>query len=296
MTMPELPEVETVRRGLADKIIGKKIMRFESRDIKVVQIESKNIVGAKILDVQRKAKMLIFELNDEKSILIHMKMTGQLIWEKCEGEKEFCLRNRTAGGHPSKDWVEKMPGKHTRAIFYFDDKSVLYFNDLRRFGYLRLYPTEELKNLRTKELKDIGIDPFSKELNVNYLNERAQRVPNRSVKLFIMDQSIIAGIGNIYADESLYYAGIIPTKKVKYLKKGEWQELIYGIIKSLEIGLKYGGSSADTYVNAEGKQGEAHKHLNVYRKTGEICKKCETKIKRIVLGGRGTHYCPVCQK
>lgn len=294
--MPELPEVETVRRGLADKITGKKIMGFESRDVKVVQIDKKDIIGAKILDVARKAKMLIFELDNDKSILIHMKMTGQLIWEKCEGEKDFCLRNRTAGGHPSKDWVEKMPGRHTRAIFSFDDKSVLYFNDLRRFGYIRIYPTEELKNLRTKELSNLGVDPFSKELSIKYLAEKAKRVPTRLIKLFIMDQSIIAGIGNIYADEALFYAGIIPTKKAKSLKKVEWQKLIYGIIKALELGLKYGGSSSDTYVNAEGIAGEAHKHLNVYRKTGEACKKCGTQVKRIVLGGRGTHYCPLCQK
>ncbi|MFA7244484.1 MAG: bifunctional DNA-formamidopyrimidine glycosylase/DNA-(apurinic or apyrimidinic site) lyase [Patescibacteria group bacterium] len=295
--MPELPEVETIRKGLVAKIKGKTISDFESRDSKVVQLKPEDVIGAKILNVDRIAKMLLFKLDSKKSILIHMKMTGQLIWEKCAGEKEFCLRNRTAGGHPSKDWHEKMPGKYTRAIFHFDDESVLYFNDLRRFGYVRSYSTEELKNLKTKELANIGIDPFSSEFSVEYLKNRAKKIPNRPIKLFLMDQSIIAGIGNIYADESLFCAGIIPTRKVKDIKDAEWKKIISGIIKSLKLGLKYGGSSADTYVKADGTPGEAHKHLKVYRKTGENCpKKCGGKIKRITLGGRGTHFCPACQR
>lgn len=312
--MPELPEVETIRRGLAKTIIGKKIIKFESRDPKVVRVDPKEIENTKVLSIDRRAKMLIFNLNNEKSILIHLKMTGQLIWEACMGENEFCLKKkkgtstsqsttlRVAGGHPSPDWVGKLPNTYTRAIFYFDDNSVLFFNDLRRFGYLKLYKTEELKN--GKELKNIGPEPLdlrsgqaSSDFTVDYLMRRAAKIPNRKIKQFITDQEIIAGVGNIYVDEALFYADISPLRLVKDIKKSEWEKLRQSIIKSLELGLKYGGSSEDTYVDAFGNQGEMNKHVKVYRKTGQPCPAgCGGIVKRISLGGRGTHFCPECQK
>jgi formamidopyrimidine-DNA glycosylase len=222
-------------------------------------------------------------------------MTGQLIWEACPGETEFCLKkSRVAGGHPSPDWVAKLPNKHTRAIFSFDNKSVLFFNDVRRFGYLKLYKKSELKEIA--ELKKLGPEPFSKEFNIKYLIKRAEKIPNRKIKQFIIDQEIISGVGNIYVDEALFYAGILPTRAVKDISKTEWQKIIQSITKALELGLKYGGSSEDTYVDAFGNPGTMNNHTKVYRKKGQPCGKCGTKVERIVLGGRGTHFCPVCQK
>lgn len=297
--MPELPEVETIRRGLQKMIVGKRIEKFESRDSKVVQFEPKDIGGASIENINRRAKILIFELSNKKVILIHLKMTGQLIWEACSGGTEFCLKkSRVAGGHPSPDWIAKLPNNYTRAIFTFDDKSVLFFNDLRRFGYLKLYNSSRLRSNDISELKKLGPEPFSEDFSVEYLMRRAAKIPNRKIKQFITDQEIIAGVGNIYVDEALFYAGILPTRLVKDIKLSEWQKIHDSIIKALELGLKYGGSSEDTYVDAFGNQGTMNEHCNVYRRTGQKCNRngCQGIVKRIVLGGRGTHFCSDCQK
>lgn len=304
--MPELPEVETIRRGLQKTIVGKKIERFKSLDSKVVQFASENVENSKIINIGRKAKMLHFDLDNEKSILIHLKMTGQLIWEECGSESEHCLKkSRVAGGHPSPDWVAKLPTQHTRAIFNFDDGSKLFFNDLRRFGYMKLYDTKELSTI--KELKNLGPEPLqfayapsrqasSDKFNVEYLMRKASKIPNRKIKQFITDQEIISGVGNIYVDEALFYAGIPPLRPVKEISKTEWTSIIDSIKKALELGLKYGGSSEDTYVDAFGNQGTMGDHTKVYRKTGQPCPNdCGGLIKRISLGGRGTHYCPACQ-
>ncbi|MFA6963460.1 MAG: bifunctional DNA-formamidopyrimidine glycosylase/DNA-(apurinic or apyrimidinic site) lyase [Patescibacteria group bacterium] len=294
--MPELPEVETIRRGLKEVICGKAITNFEKRDVKVIQFEPKEIIGAKIIDVERRAKILIFKLDNKKSILTHLKMTGQLIWEESAGGKDFQLKkSRVAGGHPSPDWVAKLPNVHTRSIFYFDDNSVLFFNDLRRFGYMKLYDTKDLDNLT--ELKKLGPEPFSDQFTVDYLMRKASKIPNRKIKQFITDQEIISGVGNIYVDEALFYAKISPLRLVKDIKLSEWGRIRESIVKALELGLKYGGSSEDTYVDAFGNQGTMNDHTNVYRHTGAYCPDgCDDTIKRITLGGRGTHYCPSCQK
>jgi len=330
--MPELPEVETIRLGLQKTIIGKRIEKFESLDSKVVQFASKDVEGYFISDIQRRAKILIFYLNSsrpassndkyssnesEKLVLCHLKMTGQLIWEECGGESEYCLRKikgpstelrttqRVAGGHPSPDWVAKLPTQHTRAIFNFDDGSKLFFNDLRRFGYMKLYDTKELSNI--KELKNLGPEPLqfadapsgqasADAFDVEYLMRKASKVPNRKIKQFITDQEIISGVGNIYVDEALFYAGISPLRPAKEIKLSEWTKIIESIKKALELGLKYGGSSEDTYIDAFGNQGTMGDHTKVYRKTGQPCpNSCGGTIKRITLGGRGTHYCPACQ-
>jgi len=296
--MPELPEVETIRRGLTKTIVGKRIVDFDERDVKVVQIFKENIIGARVVDIRRRAKIIIFDLDNNKSLIFHMKMTGQLIWESCEGGEDFCLRNRRGGGHPDKAWLEKLPNKHTRAIFYFDDKSVLYFNDIRRFGWVKIVSRLNIKDLRYGGIFDkLGVEPLGKDLTAEYLTMMAERYPNRKVKQFIMDQTIIAGVGNIYADESLFDAKIMPMRVVKDIKKSEWSALISSIKKALEQGIKYGGSSAENFVDAFGQQGKAHEYLKIYRKTLEPCPgKCGGVVERTVIGGRGTHWCKICQR
>lgn len=308
--MPELPEVETIRRGLSRVIVGRKVVRFETKDEKVVRFEPKAIEGASILSVQRRAKILIINLSNYKSMLIHLKMTGQLIWESSDDVKEYCLKKnksktRVMGGHPSSEMISTLPNIHTRAIFYLDDDSVLFFNDLRRFAYMKLYDTVELEE--TSELKKIGIEPIKFEVDslgeitsdftVDYLIRRAARIPNRKIKQFITDQEIIAGVGNIYVDEALFYSGINPTRPVSSLSLTEWEKVRQSIVKALSLGIKFGGSSEDTYVDAFGKQGKMNEYVMVYRRTGLPClNNCGGVIERIVLGGRGTHYCPNCQK
>jgi len=356
--MPELPEVETIRLGLSKVILNKKITDFEKRDVKVVQLEPKDIEGYQITKIERQAKILIFHLlhhvistemekssdkrsldsaRDDKILLVHLKMTGQLIWEADPGVTAFELKKRRSttltavtqrvtGGHPSPDWVAKLPNAYTRAILHFDDGSVLFFNDLRRFGYMKMYDLSVISNGSEKshgrkdlsppsptanggfgmarddiskipELAKLGPEPFSKDFTAEYLMRRASKIPNRKIKQFITDQEIISGVGNIYVDEALFYAKISPLRPVREIKLSEWKKTRDSVIKALEMGLKFGGSSEDTYVDAFGNQGEMNKHTNVYRHTGADCPdSCGGTIKRVTLGGRGTHFCPGCQK
>ena len=303
--MPELPEVETIVRGLRKVILDKKITDFENRDSKVIKFEAKDVVGSKIEAIGRHAKIIELDLSNRKHLLIHLKMTGQLIWEEKPGTTAFGLRKarpstsltagRVAGGHPSPAWVETLPNKHTRAVFHFSDNSVLFFNDLRRFGYMKLYDFSNGEDV--PELKKLGPEPFSADFTSEYLISRVRKIPNRKVKQFIIDQEIISGVGNIYVDEALFYAKISPLRPVKEISLTEWKTIRESIRKALELGIKYGGSSEDTYVDAFGNQGKFNEHTQVYRKTGQPCPHgCGGKIERITLGGRGTHYCPDCQK
>ncbi len=307
--MPELPEVEIIVKGLSKKIVGKKIVDFRSLDKKVIQFETSDVVGKYIQDVKRRGKIIIIELGDnktrsfdaaqdfgEKSLIIHLKLTGQFIWEPSGDKKEYRLRNRVAGGHPDKAWFESLPNKHTRGIFTFEDKSTLFFNDIRRFAYIKIFQTSDLKNRKIKELKDLGMDPFDKKFNEKYLEDLAQRFPNKKIKQYLMDQTIIAGVGNIYANEALFFAKVLPTRRLKDINESGWGIIVDSIIKSLKIGLKYGGTSDNNYVNSEGAAGSAQEHLKVYRREGEKCFECGSKVLKIKLGGRGTFYCPVCQK
>lgn len=303
--MPELPEVETIRRGLEKRIIGKKISDIEVLTPKIFIGEPGDVVDKEIEAIKRRAKVLQIDLSGDKNLLFHLKMTGQLIYRSKlknqnskikteEGNTIKGLEGSFAGGHPTQDWLAELPNKHTRIIFSFGDGAKLFYNDLRKFGWCRVATNSEVKELFAKEY---GPEPFSKEFTPEYLKDRAKRVPNRKVKQFILDQSIIAGVGNIYTDEALFYARISPLRVVKDITDTEWKKLRDSIIKSLELGIKWGGASIDTYVNAEGEVGGAHLHTKVYKRTGDPCPDgCGGIVKKITVGGRGTHYCPQCQR
>ncbi len=293
--MPELPEVQIIVDVLKKKIVGKKIVDFSSMDKKVIQFEKEDVAGKKIESIERYAKIIAINLSSDKSLLIHLKMTGQFIWEPSGDKKDYNLKNRIAGGHPDKAWFGKLPTKHTRGVFDLSDGSKLYFNDVRRFGWIKIYPKQEVKNRQVKELEKLGVEPFAKEFTSAYLSEQAKKFPNKYVKMYLMDQAIIAGIGNIYANEGLYFSGIRPTRKLKNIKKLEWDKIIKSTQKALRIGLKYGGTSDDNYVNADGVAGSAQEHLKVYRREGEKCFGCGGEVKRVKMGGRGTFFCPKCQ-
>jgi len=283
--MPELPEVETIRLGLKKAIVGKTIAGVEIRVPKLFHGDKKDIVGKKIVDVSRRAKQIIVDVEGENDLLIHLKMTGQLIFE--DG------KSRVAGGHPSADWIAKLPNSTTHIIFDFSDGSKLFFNDLRKFGWIKVFNSKMLKGKLSEEL---GVEPFDKEFTVEKLLELIRSKPKSNIKKILTDQTLISGIGNIYADESLYWAGVLPTRIASKISDSEISSLREAIIKSLEIGLKYGGSSENTYYKIDGTKGRAQEHFQVYAQGGKKCNRCGGIIKKIKLNGRGTHFCQKCQK
>lgn len=284
--MPELPEVEIIRRGLENKIVGKTIKNIEVHVPKIFQGDPRSIYGAKIKSIDRFAKMLLITLDNGKAMLIHLKLTGQLVYKNGSDE--------VRGGHPTKGYLGPLPNKFTHVIFHFNDEGVLYFNDLRKFGYIKLYTAKEVPSL--KVIRELGPDPYSKDLTAEYLMKIISRRPKIKIKQILMDQTIIGGVGNIYADESLFCARVSPLRQAKDVKRTELEKIIGCINNVMDFSIAHGGSSENTYVDVEGKQGKMQNFFKVYRQTGEKCTECGGAIKRTVVGGRGTHYCPICQK
>lgn len=304
--MPELPEVETIRRGLQKTIVGKKIAEIEIRLPKIVSIGPKVVsnirsanpsksrqfrkllAGQKILSVKRRAKMLLIDITGPLTILIHLKMTGQLVFAK-KGEKKLIkILNLPNAGR------ELLPHKHTHVIFKFSDGSKLFYNDMRQFGYLRLVTDKELPHV--KELSEYGPEPLIADLTANYLAVKAKSRPGLAVKLFLMDPKVVAGIGNIYSDEILYWSKIRPTRALRSLKVQDFQAITKSIPKVLKAALKAQGSSVGDYFKVDGTEGRYGRQHMVYGRYGEKCKKCRTVIKSVKLGGRTGSYCPKCQK
>ncbi|PJE67383.1 bifunctional DNA-formamidopyrimidine glycosylase/DNA-(apurinic or apyrimidinic site) lyase [Candidatus Shapirobacteria bacterium CG10_big_fil_rev_8_21_14_0_10_40_9] len=296
--MPELPEVETIRKSLQKTIVGKKITGIQVLLAKQFQGRKEDVLGAKITAIERRGKILKISLSSGKNLLIHFKLTGQLVWVPKAGE-------RATLGHPIPFAGSELPAKTTHVIFEIDGPPSpkasarqggrLFFNDLRQFGWIKV--VGELDEQMTRELGNLGVEPLIKEFTVEKLSSILQS-SSRPVKLVLMDQEKIAGVGNIYANEALFEAGILPTRPAKKLSNEEIKKLREAIVKVLEDGLKYGGSSAadEAYIKPTGEAGEYQKHFRVYQRAGQPCPRCGTKIQRIELGGRGTFFCPRCQK
>jgi formamidopyrimidine-DNA glycosylase len=280
--MPELPEVETIRRGLLRKIKGKKIKGIDIRFPKIFIGDKNKIINKEIIDIGRTAKVLEIIFNNDCSLLIHLKMTGQLIYQN-KGEK-------LVGGHPQKVYEQPLPHKHTHIIYHFNDGSKLFFNDLRKFGWNKVVKTEQVKNILGPD--KFGPEPLSKEFTEEYLRDIFDR-SGKKIKEVLMDQKKISGIGNIYSNEALYWAGILPTRSANSLSENEIKKLKKAIEKVIKLGLKYGGSSENTYVNIEGQKGNYMKVAAVYRQ------KVDPKNHRVIrqkFGGRSAFWCPICQK
>lgn len=286
--MPELPEVETIRRDLSKEIIGKTIA--EVKVLSPKQVSPKDIVkrlnGLKVERLLRRAKLIIFELSDGNFLVIHLKLTGQLIYHEKNGGI------KAVGGHPIKQDLSTLPNKFTRAIFTFSDDSHLFFNDLRKFGYLKYTNKNELEQIKN----EYGIEPLEKDFTLEKFKELLSRRPKMKIKQFLMEQSLIAGLGNIYADEICFSAGVRPQRLAGSLSGEEKKKMWRAIPKILEKSLEKRGTSADMYVDAYGRKGGYLSSLAVYGREGEPCKKCGAKIVRLTLAGRGAHYCPRCQK
>jgi len=288
--MPELPEVETIRRDLVKTIKNKKIKKVTVKVPKMVNFLvpqfKRGVYGNKIVNVLRRAKLIIFELSNKKYVVIHLKLTGQLIYRKKDGKVV------AVGGHPIKQDLEKLPNKFSHAIFEFSDGSHLFFNDMRKFGYMKLLDKDGLIEMESK----YGPEPLLSKFSVQQLGDILSRRKKMKIKQLLLDQKLIAGIGNIYADESLFCAGIDPRRPASKVNAKEVKKLHSCIIKILKLAVAKRGSSVQYFVDASGKQGGMVPYLKVYGRKGEPCKKCSKPIKKIKLNGRGTHYCEKCQE
>ncbi|MBI2314825.1 bifunctional DNA-formamidopyrimidine glycosylase/DNA-(apurinic or apyrimidinic site) lyase [Candidatus Daviesbacteria bacterium] len=284
--MPELPEVETIKLGLQKRITGLKIQKIQILSPKSFIGNPNEVEGRKVLNIWRRAKILGIDLTGDKALLFHLKMSGQLVFE---GKEKFI------GGHPTEDMLGKMPNTHTRVILSFVDGSHLYFNDLRRFGWIKIVQSSKLKVKNDEILGKLGPEPFDKDFTWQVLKQNLLKHPNFPTKAAIMDQSVVAGVGNIYANEACFDAKLDPRIKVKDLTDKQFQALHKGIIKALQTGIKYGGSTRANFVDPEGHKGYFLDYAFVYWKDKHPCKVCGTEIKKISLGGRGTYFCERCQ-
>lgn len=282
--MPELPEVETVRRQLSEVVVGKRIIGVEVLRRKSFLGDESYLVGKEIGEVKRKAKVLEFEFVGASKVLVcHLKMTGQLVY--------VSDKKRVVGGHPTADWVAKLPSNHTRVVLVFEDGSKLYFNDMRVFGWLKLVSKMDFQKeneLRPVDVIDVGFDS-------EYLKKKCEN-SRRPIKLLILDQSLVGGIGNIYANDALNLARINPLRFGNSLKMGEVKKLVKALKLVINKGIELGGASAANYVDLRGMGGSYQDHFLVYKRDGKECKNCGSKILKVKLGGRGTFYCSKCQK
>lgn len=280
--MPELPEVETIRLGLRKYLVGHKIEGVEVRLRRIFSGDEKNIVGAKIIDVKRFGKGLVIELDDGYSIAAHIKLTGQFVYRDSTTLK-FKLSPKVG---------KEIPNKFTHFILELDKKAFLYYNDIRQFGWIKIVQSSKLKD--QSFFKDLGPEPF-KDLTLNVF-EKIIKSSNVAIKPLIMDQKKIGGIGNIYANDGLFDAQIDPRCKAKTLTDSEIKKLYESLLKVLKKGLENGGASELNYVNALGQEGKYQHHFLAYAQDGKPCSRCKAIIKKIFLGGRGTYFCPVCQR
>ena len=275
--MPELPEVETIRMQLEKYIKGSIIKDIEIRNPKYEILNKSKILNSKIIAIRRFAKQLSIDLYNNYSIMIHVKMTGQLIYR---GSK-LKLNNL------SKKVIGGLNGKHTHLIFHLNDGD-LYYNDVRQFGWIKIVNSEQLavNSFAPEPLKDLTLEYFSSLLAKS----------KRNIKVLLMDQTKIGGIGNIYANDCLWLAGISPRSTANNLQREKVKELYKAIHTVLKAGLKYGGASEFAFITPDGQEGEYQNHTLVYGHEGQICKSCKiNKIEKFFLGGRGTYVCKQCQ-
>jgi formamidopyrimidine-DNA glycosylase len=286
--MPELPEVETVRRQLASRIIGKKITDVTVRDWKSVRNDRyfpQAVSGREITALDRVGKYLLFTLDKPDSFLVcHLRMTGRLIFVPANSDTQL------GGGHSLPEPPQSQPHKHTRIIFTFADNSQLFFNDMRKFGYVVRADKEEINDIKSK----LGPEPRTREYTPAVLKDvLADR--NTSVKAALLKQKDIAGLGNIYVDEACWRAGIRPDRTAGDVTNKEIQRLYDATQSVLTDALSYGGTTFENFADTNGEHGNFTDQLSVFGRDGKACPRCDAKIEKIRTAGRGTHVCPQCQ-
>jgi formamidopyrimidine-DNA glycosylase len=286
--MPELPEVETVRRGLQALIVGLKIKEVSHDTPKSFPNATADVkeflIGSSVIEVRRRAKVLLIDLSTKYTLVIHLKMTGQLVYR---GETVF------GAGHPNDSLIGELPDRSTRVTLTFTNASHLYFNDQRKFGWMKLMPTLEVPNIDF--MKKVGPEPLEAEFTAKQFAERFTRRAKTSIKAALLDQTVVAGVGNIYADESLWGAKIHPKRLVNTITDAEFKKLYTELRSVMNLAIEKGGSTDKNYVNAEGKKGSYMDFARVFRREGKPCPRCGTTIIKFKAAGRGTHICPHCQ-
>ena len=294
--MPELPEVETVRTGLQRLLVGRTVKEARHDNQKSVpnSVEDINafLIGARVMAVRRRGKVLIIDLNTGYSLVTHLKMTGQLVF--VDTNESSTAKKRFGAGHPNESLVGLLPDRSTRVTITLNDAAILYFNDQRKFGWMRLLPTVAVPEIDF--FKKLGPEPLQSEFTLRVFEERIMRRKKSRIKAVLLDQTVIAGIGNIYADESLWAAKIHPETRVDQISQVKRRALHQAIISVLRLSIEKGGSTDRNYVNAEGKKGSYIEFAKVFRKEGTPCQRCGTTIIKMRSAGRGTHICPKCQR
>jgi len=293
--MPELPEVETVRRQLEPEILGRRVESVEILDPRWTRPElpasvEAGLAGRTFESVDRRGKYLIIGLDDGSALVMHLRMTGNLLLRPPRLSEVADLMEVGRFGAPR--LYESHPEtRHLRARFVLDDGSELWFTDARRFGHGHLLAPAAIEPYFGARL---GPEPLGDELTVTAIAERAaeRRAP---LKSFLLNQAVIAGIGNIYADEALFRAELHPLSQAGSMKLEHCEALRESIVEALEAGLANGGASIDDYRNARGERGSMQDELLVHTREGQECHRCGAEIRRLVVGGRSTYFCPGCQ-
>lgn len=286
--MPELPEVETVRRGLKPFILNKKIVHVKvdcEKSMVGGSEMAQAVEGAMVIDLRRRGKALLIDLDNGCTMMIHLRMTGQLIW-RGDGAENF------AAGHPSKNFTDELPNKQTRVTFIFETGK-LFFNDQRKFGFVKILATPEVE--MDKFIMELAKEPW--DMTSEELYDKCQRHGRSPIKAVLLNQKIIAGLGNIYADESLFYAGVHPETYAGLLEKEQVAKILEGACKVMQAAIDSGGSTMATYVRPDGTTGDyLEKFARVFRRDGKECYRCGAEIIKLRVAGRGTHICPECQQ
>ncbi len=273
--MPELPEVEVIRRDLRPNVEGRRVQsakltepRLTRRSGSAREVEA-TLAGRTVVRLRRRGKFFLFDLGQE-SLVVRLGMTGQLLWQK--------------------DGEAFQPDGHTHAVLTFVGGGILAYRDMRKFGELFVLPTADVE-----AWLHLGVEPLEKDFSVAVLRDICKASTTR-IKSLLLDQTRIAGIGNIYADEALFQAGIRPARRAASLRPGEIRALWRAIRVVLRAGIRHRGSTIANYLDASGEPGHFASRHRVYHRHGQPCLRCGTTIRRIVLGQRGTHFCPGCQR
>ena len=279
-----------MRLQLAKFLVGHRIVDIKILSAKTISGDTKKLIGGKVIGTRRFGKVSVIDLSNGYSILIHVKLTGQFIYRGPNLPKPYPLSPKVTGG---------VPGKHTHVIFNLDHDGVLYYNDVRRFGWIKIEKSDKVQE--TSFISKLGPEPpvakgFGGQALTLDLFKQILSKTSRPIKIVLMDQSKMGGVGNIYANDALWLAKIDPKTPAKNLSDADDITLYNDILLVLKAGLKYGGASELAFVTPDGKEGEYQNHTLAYGHDGELCPRCKkSKFEKYFLGGRGTYWCPNCQ-